>query len=227
MSGITLTGTLILLVLIFFIIYGMKMGFVKSVFDLFSFFFTGIITWLLYPVVAGWLIKTPFYGFLNNLILTTLSDNVTLSESLPEFFIKLPNFMKDSIMESSKQAFASLIDSTSEAMTILVINIISILALFLIVRLAALLLKKYAAKINNIIIIGTLNKLLGALFGFIQGYFAVCLLMLIISLFPAGKIHTRISNDIEKSYVANIMFNENCDIFKIKTRYVEIKGDKI
>ncbi len=225
MSGITITGTAIVIVLALFLVYGMKMGLVKAVFDLFSFFFTGILTWLLYPVVAGWLIKTPFYPFLNNLIQTTLSDNVTLGESLPEFFISLPAFMKDSIMESSKQAFDSLIESTSEAMTILVINIISIVALFLIVRLLALFLKKYAGKINKIILVGTVNKILGAAFGFVQGYFVVCLLLLIISLFPAGGLHNRISKDLEKSYVSGIMFSDNSDVFKIKSRYIEIKGE--
>lgn len=225
MMGITITGSIMLLILIFFLIYGMKMGFVKAVFDLFSFFFTGILTWLLYPTVAGWIIKTPFYGFLNKLLFTTLSDNVTLNESLPEFFIKLPTFMKDSIMETSRQAFDSLIESTSEAMAVLVINIISIVILFVAVRLLALILKKYAVKINKIILVGTVNKILGALFGAVQGYFLICLLLLVISLFPAGKIHERISKDMESSYVSAIMLNENTDFFNIKQRYIEEKGE--
>ncbi len=224
MGGITLTGSIILLILAFFVIYGMKMGFVKAVFDLFSLFFTGILTWFLYPVVASWIIKTPLYGFLNNLIHTTLSDNVTLNESLPEFFIKLPTFMKDSVMETSKQAFDSLIESTGEAMTVLLINLISIILIFIAVRLIALLLKKYAIKINKIILIGTVNKILGAVFGFIQGYFLVCLILLVISLFPAEKLHTQISKDMETSYVANVMFSENSDIFGISKRY---KGEQL
>ncbi len=223
MSGITITGSIILLFLVFFVFYGMKMGFVKAVFDLFSFFFTGILTWFMYPVVASWIIKTPLYGFLNNLIQTTLSDNVTLNESLPEFFIKLPTFMKDSVMETSKQAFDSLIESTGEAMTVLLINLISIILIFIAVRLIALLIKKYAVKINKIILIGTVNKILGAVFGFIQGYFLICLILLIISLFPAGKIHKQISKDMETSYVADVMFNENSDIFSISKRY---KGEQ-
>lgn len=225
MNGITITGGAILLVLVLFTIYGMKMGFVKAVFDLFSFFFTGILTWFLYPVVASWIIKTPLYKFLNGFILTTLSDNITLEKSLPEFFIKLPTFMKDSVMETSRQAFGSLIESTGEALTVLAINLISIILIFLAVRLVALLLKKYAVKINKIIIIGTVNKILGGIFGFIQGYFLVCLILLIISLFPYGKIQTQISKDLETSYVAGIMLNENTDIFNITQRYNTLKGE--
>ena len=51
--------------MICFFIFGWKSGFLKSVFDLFSFFVTVVITWLLYPTVAGWLIKTPLYEKIN------------------------------------------------------------------------------------------------------------------------------------------------------------------
>ena len=224
MGGITLTGSIIIIFLILFVIYGVRMGFVKAVFDLFSFFFSGILTWFLYPVVASFIIKTPFYGFLNEFLRATLKDNESLNESLPEFFMKLPTFMKDSVMETSKQAFSSLVESACEAVTVLIINLISIILIFLAVRFIALIFKKYAVKINKIIIIGTVNKLLGGIFGFLQGYFLICLIMLVISLFPAGKIHAQISKDMETSYVAGVMFNENADVFGIVKRY---KGEKI
>ena len=122
--GFAITDAVILIILAGFVIFGIKCGFVKAVFSLFSLFFTGIMTWFLYPLLAGALIKTPLYSWLHSLILTTLSDNEALQKSLPEFFVTLPDFMKNSIMESSKQAFNKLVQSVSEAVTVLTVNII-------------------------------------------------------------------------------------------------------
>jgi len=225
MSGITITGALIILVLAGFAVYGVKMGFIKAVFDLFSFLFTGLLTWLLYPVLAGILIKTPLYESLNKFLFATLKDNDVLTKSLPEFFIELPVFIKDSIIESSKQGFHSIVESTADALTVLLINVISIVVLFIVVRVLALLLKRFSKKINDIIIIGTVNKILGGLFGFIQGYFLVCLVLFVISLFPTGAVYERVKDDMEVSYTAEIMFGDNTDILGVRGRFIDKKGE--
>ena len=152
MNGITVTGAVMSAVLIFFLIHGYRSGFLKAVFSFFSLFLTAILTWFLYPVVAGWLLKTPLYEKIRQLITATLKNNVALNESLPEYLIKLPGFMKDSIMNSSKQAFNSLVESTSEAMSVLTVNIISVIILLVVLRLLTFLVKKYSTNINRIIL---------------------------------------------------------------------------
>lgn len=220
--GFAISDAVILLILAAFVIYGLKCGFIKSVFSLFSLFFTGLMTWFLYPILAGALINTPLYGWVHTLILNTLSDNEALAQSLPEFFAGLPDFMKNSIMESSKQAFNSLIGSVSEAMTVLTVNIISIIIVFIVVRFSALLLKKFSHKINKLFIIGKINQLLGGVFGFAQGVFVVYLLVLTLSFFPTAKLYEYVAEDIPKSFVAKKLFNEKARFLGMKVRYPKI-----
>ena len=219
MGPITVTGVLAVIIIIGFFIYGYKAGFLKSVFDLLSFFLTGLLTWLLYPVVASWLMKTSLYEKIQKIIVTTLQDNVSLNESLPEFLIKLPAVMKDSIMNSSKQAFNSLVESTAEAMTVLTINIISVIILFVVVRVITFLVRKYSSKINKLFLVGKINSLLGGLFGIIQGIFVIYLIIMIISFFPTSKIYDRVASDLEISYVGKIIYKNDSTFFGIKARY--------
>lgn len=223
MFGITLTGIFIIFVFCAFLIYGVKMGFLRAVFDLLRFFFAGLVTWLLFPFVAGLLANTPLYGFIKKIIMLTLKDNPALNESLPEFFIKLPAFIKNSIMDTSKQAFDSLVSSTADALTLLALNVISIIVIFILARILTLFLKKLTVKLNKLIIIGPVNKVLGGIFGCLQGYFFICLVMLIISIYPAGKVYEKVRSDFHKSTVINIMFSENNDSFGIRARF--LKGE--
>lgn len=222
--GFAIIDAIILIILAIFVIYGLKIGFFKAVFSLFSLFFTGLMTWLLYPVVAGALMNTPLYEWVQSFIGMTLADNELLNESLPEFFMSLPDFMKNSIMESSKQAFNSLVDSVSEALTVLTVNIISIILVFVVVRLLTLIMKKFSGKINKLFLIGKINMLLGGVFGFVQGIFVVYILMLVLSFFPTFRLYTFIAEDIPKSFVAKKLFNEEARFVGMKVRYpVELK----
>lgn len=221
----SVTGILIVIIMVLFVIRGCKIGLIKAIFDLLSFFIVGLFTWLLYPYVASWIIKTPLYHGIHNWLMLTLKDNNIINESLPEFFINLPNFIKDSIVVSSKRAFDNLITSTVDALTILTINVISIIVLFVALIIISIFVKKLGSKINNIIIIGPINKILGAMFGFVQGIFVVYLVVMIISYFPTTKLYNFMANDMESSLVCSCMFNENTKILGFKPSYPVLRSE--
>lgn len=216
---VTITGIIIALILIFFLIFGIKTGLVKAVFDLLAFFLTWLLTWILYPYVAALLLKTPVYDGINKWLNITLNNNELISETLPEFFFRLPDFIKDSIVISSKQAFENIVSSTSDALTVLTVNIISIIILYLVLRLLSVLIKKAGKKINKIMIIGPVNMLLGGAFGVIRGLLFIYIAMMIISYFPTTKLYSHIADDIDRCYIAGTMFNENVNILGLSVRY--------
>ena len=216
---ITLTGIIIAVILIIFFVFGMKTGLIKSVFDLLAFFLTWALTWIFYPHLAALLLNTPIYEGVNKWLTLTLNNNDLVSESLPEFFVNLPNFIKDSIVISSKQAFESLISSTVDALTVLTMNIISIIVLYFLFRFISHLIKKAGNKINKIMIIGPVNMLLGGAFGVIRGLFVVYISMMLISYFPTTKIYDFTAKDIERSYICSKMFNEDIKFLGLSVRY--------
>lgn len=217
--AVTLTGIVIVLILIVFFIFGMKTGLLKSVFDLLAFFLTWALTWIFYPHLAALLLNTPVYDGVNKWLTLTLNNNGLVSETLPEFFINLPAFIKDSIVISSKQAFESLITSTVDALTVLTMNIISIIILYFLFRLLSILIKKAGNKINKLMIIGPVNMLLGGAFGVVRGLFVIYITMMLISYFPTTKIYNFTADDIEKSYICSKMFNEDVKFLGLSVRY--------
>lgn len=217
--SITITDICIVLIFSGFIIYGCKIGLIKAVVDLLAVFLTGILTWFLYPHFAALIMKTPLYYGINKWITLTLNNNDILSKSIPEFLIKLPDFMKDSIAIASKQAFESTIASVSEGITVLAVNAISIILLFILIRLMMLLIKKIGYKINKLFVIGPVNVILGGIFGLIQGVLIVNLAVMIISCFPTSKLYDRVAVDIEKSYISGYMFNEDSNFLGIPVKY--------
>lgn len=217
--SITFTGIIIVIVLIFFIVIGAKNGLIKEIFDLFAFFLTWALTWLLYPYLAGALLKTPLYQSISDWIEMTLNNNQLVTETMPEFFIGLPDFIKDSIVISSKQAFENLVSSTVDALAVLAINTISIIILFLLFRLLSVLIRKLGKKINKIMLIGPVNMLLGGAFGAIKGVFFVYIAVMIISFFPTAKLYDKVAVDLNSSYICNFLFNEDIEFMGLSPRY--------
>ncbi len=216
----TVTGIIIVIVFIILFILGMKDGLIKAVFDLLSFFLTWAFTWVFYPYVSGMIIKTPLYEGITKWFEMTLSTNPIMTETIPEFFVDLPPFIKESIVTSSKQGLDSIIASTAEALSVLAINVVSIVGLYIIFRLISLLVKKLGEKINKILLIGPVNMILGGLFGLVKGIFIVYIAVMIISFFPTTKVYDIVKNDINSDkIICGTLFNEDAKIMGFSVRY--------
>lgn len=224
--NISFVGIIIILVVLLFIIRGWKSGLVKSIFDLLSFFIVGLLTWFLYPVLSKFLITTPVYNGIHKWLISTLQNNEVLSTGIPEFLSELPSFLKESIAVSSKNTIDTILSTVSDALCVLTINVISIIILFIAFSIMAFFVRKLGNFINKIIIIGPINMILGAFFGFVQGMFISYLIIMVISYFPTTNIYNYVATDMEKSYICKIMYNENIDILGFKPTYPILRGDK-
>ena len=224
--NISFIGILIIIIISLFVIKGLKSGLVKAIFDLLSLFIVGIFTWFLYPAFSKFFISTPLYNIIHNWLSSTLQNNNILSTSIPDFLSELPAFLKESIVVSSKNTIDTLLINVSDALSVLTINVISIIILFIGLSIIAFFVRKLGTFINKIVIIGPVNMILGALFGFVQGMFICYLIIMIISYFPTTKIYDFVSKDMEKSYVCKVMYNENVDILGFKPTYPITRGDK-
>lgn len=223
--NVSFIGIIIILIIAFFVIRGLKIGLVKAIFDLLSFFIVGILTWFLYPTVSKFLISTSLYDIIHNWLSSTLQNNNLLFTSIPEFLSELPSFLKESIVVSSKNTIDNLLSTATDALAVLTVNVISIIILFIGLSILAFFVRKLGTFINKIIIIGPINMILGAFFGFVQGIFICYLIIMVISYFPTTKIYDFVGKDMEKSYICKIMYNENVDILGFKPTYPIIRGD--
>lgn len=215
----TITGVVILLAILSFTVYGIKVGLIRAVFSLFSIFFTTVFTWLIYPWVAGLLMKTPLFDSVRDWLLQSLNSNQQMAQSMPEFFQNLPGFLRSSVEKAVTQTTDSILAYCAEALAVLTINVISILLLFVGIRLLMILVKKIGKAINKVKIIGPINSFLGGIFGCFQGIIVVYLIIMVVSYLPTTKVYETVRDDLKVSAVGKVLYNERITLFGIKPRY--------
>lgn len=222
---VSIVGIIILVIIALFFIRGWKNGLIKSVFDLFSFFIVGILTWLLYPSLTSILMDTPLYDAINKWILSGVDKSDFFEKTLPDFFSDLPAFMRESALAGAETTLQSSVASIAEALTVLAVNVISIIALFITLSIIAFFIKKLGTFINKIVIVGAVNRVLGGAFGLVQGLFICYIAIMLISYFPTTSVYDYVAKDIEQSYVCKLMYNDDVSILGFKPTYPVVRGD--
>ncbi|MBE7029029.1 MAG: CvpA family protein [Ruminococcaceae bacterium] len=220
--NISLVGLIILLIILIFTVWGWKSGFIKTVFDVFSLVLVMGLTGAFYPHLAKILMNTRLKDTIYDYFVTTFTSSVNISE---ETFVNLPSFIHDTVVLSTENIIGHTATSMAEIFTVFVVNVISIILLFISLFICSFFIKKLAKFINKIIIVGHINKILGAILGFFQGVLISYLIICVISFFPASKIYTYVAEDMEKSYISKFMFNEKINLFGIQPIYPERLGE--
>ena len=223
--SVSIVGISIVIIIALFFIKGWKNGFVKSVFDLFSFLIVGVLTWLLYPSVSSMLSKTSLYDIINEWIINGLNTSDFLQKTIPEFLADLPVLVRESIASGAEATIQSSFASIANALTMLAINVISILVLFFTLSIIAFFIKRIGKFINNIVIVGAINRVLGGFLGLVQGLFICYIAIMLISYFPTTSLYDYVAKDMEKSYVCKIMYNEDVSILGFQPTYPIVRGD--
>lgn len=217
---------IILAIVVLMFIIGYKRGFIKSVFDLFSVFLSWVLAWLLYPTISSFLIKTPIFNTVKDFIGKNLTFNAEEgAQTLSSYISNLPEFLSKSLMSTAADASVEILNSIENTLAVLAVNIISIILIFIAVRIFMFLMKIFSEKINDIILIGSLNKFLGGILGAIQGVFIVYLVVFAITFFPATQAYSYVASEIETSDICSIMFNEDVKILGIKPTYPVRKAE--
>lgn len=202
------------------VILGYKTGFIKSVFK----FFSGIIS--LFLAIGFY---KPFSEFMSNTALASniyekISMNVYKLIIVPDVQINsrgdvsnlildtmhIPNPMKESILDSMPQNVA-IIDNNqicrliSGKLTTIIVQLISVILLFILVRVALWVVRIILDRIFKLPILNQINKLVGLGLGFIQGMFVIYIVLGVLVVLKNNFI----INTINNSYITNYLYYNN------------------
>lgn len=215
------TDITVLIILLVFIIIGVKNGFLYSIFSLFSYIISVIFAIKFYPVLSSMLQETFLYSKIKtavaNGIINQQSVNAsTIKEKSAQTIIdglKLPNFIKESLVDNVNKSnlfdTSKIVDSISGEIATLVINILSVILIYVIIRVAMVFIRIIIKTISKIPVFKQLDKTGGLILGAIEGVFVVYILCAILILFSAfPKFATAIEN-IEESTVAKHFYQNN------------------
>ena len=178
---------------------GYNDGFLKAVVGFAGVLAASVGGFLLYPYLTEILEKTPLYTTIYTQIEKTITPNIQ-EGSLPELFIKY-----------STETLAGVIESMSAGVTIIILNIISIVAIILVIKLAFYFLKRSAKWINDLPVIGIINRILGMIVTGVSAIIFIFIFVAIIVTPPSNQIEfsQEICRGINESYLLSRVMDYN------------------
>lgn len=190
-------------------------GLVISVFNLVSSLAAMVLSYLFYPVIAGFLKGTAILGWIQAPIRESLLENgATLAEVSVESLLgqlNLPAAISDGILNTVGEVpgqLPELAESVSAAVAGFILEIICIVLLFVIVKIGLLFAKGLLKTVTKLPLLHQVDKIGGLAFGLIEAFVLLTVVGAIFSLF-SGNMDSGILGAVESSFVAKFFYEDN------------------
>ena len=211
MTGGVILDLIVLILILLFVAVGAKKGLTVCLVNIFSLLIALVLAFLLCRSVGDVFIKnTSLDDNIKNTIYENL--NVNIGENFDVNSSNLPDNMKKYINETMKNANNTKVEalhSLSEEIAKQVIYVICFIAIFIIVRILLVVVKILSNIINKLPVLSQIDKLGGAICGFIEGAIVIYAALTIISMAAPTINNQKFSSYIEDSYIAKQIYNNN------------------
>ena len=195
----------IIAILLLSLFIGYKRGLINVIFNLCAFILAIVITWILYAPVTNLVI--------NNTGLDESIKSVVIKNGVTEENSKETEndnaFVEKYVSRSVKNAKNNMVKSSADVIAEKTVAIIVAIGLFIVVRIALILLKFVINGIANLPIIKQFNEVGGLLYGAISGIFVIYLLLAICFLLMSVNNIEAVTNTINSSFVTKFLYNNN------------------
>jgi len=182
-----------------FTFIGYKQGLLKSLIKIVSFFVAIIIAITLYKPVSRIIInKTSIDDNIKNAMI----QSIKLGDKTDEDGIQAQ--IQNKVIGTTEVA----VEETSDIITVKIIEISSLILIFIIVRIILLVITLITDLVSKLPVIKQANKLGGVIFGIIKG-FVIVFTILTVVYFIAPLISENLIDAIDKSFITKILYNNN------------------
>ncbi|HEY5586051.1 MAG TPA: CvpA family protein [Ruminiclostridium sp.] len=215
------TDIAVLIIIVVFTIIGLKNGFLYSVFRLLSYILSVIFAIKFYPVLSEMLQKTVIYtnikaSIVNGIIKQQAVSVTTIKAKSAQTIVdglKLPDFIKDSILKNIEKGnifdMSKIVDAVGSEIATLVINILSVILIYVIIRIALIFARVIIKTIARLPVFKQLDKTGGIVLGAIEGILIVYILCAVLIIFSAFPKFAMTIDSIESSKFANYFYQNN------------------
>ena len=216
---------LVIAIIVFFGFIGIKNGFIYSIFKLVSFFIAAIISVKCYPILSNILDKTPMFtnvksGILKNLLQQKESGIVDQGAQVVAGSVvdglKLPGFLKEAIKgQLAKENvmglldLSSIMDKISDVLTHVVIDILSLVLLYIAIRVGLIFIRFILQGIAKLPVFKQMDKLGGFAFGATEGLLTIYIIFAILMLFVSAPAFKGFFEAVETSAIAKFFYQNN------------------
>ena len=205
----------IVLIFLICILYSMKQGFVKASSAILSIVLTIVLMFAFQDSISTYLKNSQFGQDINDKITQALTqqnieEEVVEEENSTDFGLPLffGTMIKDT-EEKIEDVKNDLITQAAESTTSSVINILSIVILYIAIRIALFFLLKIINLVFKLPILKSVNKLAGALVGACNALFIVYILCAGLIWFVPNDSSETIKDAVSKTYITQYFYNNN------------------
>lgn len=211
-------------VLIAFALKGRKVGFIKTIFSIFSIIIAIVVSSALSPYVSKALrTNEKFYNYINERVEDVINlkvedkDTATVSEQADAINkLSLPESIKKNLLENknNSEVYKALrVDTFKEYVngyiTTIVINAIAFIITYLIVTILLFVLCIALNIISKLPIINGLNKTAGLLVGLFEGLLVIWMLCIVLTAFSSTESAQKLFELIKESQFLSCLYDNN------------------
>lgn len=218
---------LVVAIILIFGFIGIKNGFIYSIFKIVSFFVAAILSVKFFPLVSNIIDKTSIFtniksGILKNLLLQKDAQSGIVNQGVQTTVgtvvdgMTLPGFLKEAIKgQLAKENVIGLLDVSaimdkiSDVLTHVVIDILSLLLLYIAIRIGLIFIRFVLQGIAKLPVFKQMDKLGGFAFGAIEGLLTVYIVFAFLMLFISAPAFKGFFEAVETSAVAKFFYQNN------------------
>lgn len=191
------------------IFLGYKKGLIKLAVKLFAFVIAVVVTLVLYKPVSNLIIeKTELDDNIKNVIIENGTQEIEENngEIKEDGFMA---YMQEYVGNTITEAQNDIVTSVAEVVSVKAINLIAIIGIFVVTRVALILLTFISDIITKLPIIKQFNKLGGTVYGVLRGLLIVYFVLAIAFLIVSATGNNAIISAIDGSTVTKFMYTNN------------------
>ena len=166
--------------------FGYRKGLIRTIFSLLSIVASLVLAWMLYPVVSNVLVGFGLHSFIAG-----AAGKVLVGEA------QLPAI------------FSGLVDNTAAGAATLIVNIISLILVFVLCKLLIMVIGKALDIVGKLPVIRQFNKLGGIVAGFAKGVLFCYIIFALLVVFAPMQNHGEVQKAIDSSTIASKMYYDN------------------
>ena len=199
----------LLVFLLLSLIFGYKKGLIGVAFNLCAFLVALVVTWILYTPITNIVINNTEIddGIKNAIIekgvIKTQEDEAKEEENIVNKYVQL--YVTTPITNTTNDV----IEETAKVVSEKVVAIGVAIVLFIVVRIALILLKFIAEIIAKLPIIKQFNKAGGLIYGAIRGMFVIYILLAVLFFVMSVNNSGMIANMINSSIISKVLYENN------------------
>ena len=205
---------IIVAILAICIFLGYHKGLTGSLLKIVSFAVAIIIAFVLYKPIAGLIIDNTDWDenleqSIRNMVVEQEKAPQTEEEEKKGMSDVITNYINEAVENAADDAKEAIIDSTARDVAVTIVNVGTWIALFIIAKIALILVRGLAKMLTSLPIIKQVDKLGGIAYGLLEALIILYVLLAVISFISPMMERSALIEGIQSSFIGSQLYNNN------------------